>query len=199
MYINKKKILNIFVKKRNKKKNNKYIPCIIYNKNYNLQCNISLLEINKILKNKEYIIYLNIKNYKNKFYVLIKDIQYNILRNKIIHIDFYKIDNINLPFISYVNVKIKGNSIGVLKGAICNIPLKKIKIKTTLKNYPKNFKIDISNLDIGDKIYIKDIYKKNKNIKFLHSCNKIILSIKKNKINKEKEETTKKNENKNKK
>ncbi|MDH3004329.1 MAG: 50S ribosomal protein L25 [Candidatus Shikimatogenerans sp. JK-2022] len=174
------KIYKVFI--RNKKFNKKkYIPCIIYNKYLNIPCYINLLEVNKIIINKEYIIYLVIEN-KKKVICLIKDIQYNIFKNKIFHIDFYKIKK-NIPFISYVNVRTIGNSIGVLKGAICNIVLKKIKILTTLKNYIKEFIIDITNLDIGDKIYIKDI--KKDNIKILHKLNKIVISIKIKKINKE--------------
>ncbi|WGH26082.1 MAG: 50S ribosomal protein L25 [Candidatus Shikimatogenerans bostrichidophilus] len=183
MNFNKKNILRIIVRKKKKIYKNKYIPSIIYNKNYNLPILISLKNVNKIFKKKDYIINII---YKKKIYiVLIKDIQFNILRNKIIHIDFYKIDNKNTEFITYVNVKTKGKSIGVLKGAICNIILKKIKIKTTLKNYHKIIYINISNLDIGDKIYIKDILNKYKNIKFLHNYNQIIISLKINKINKD--------------
>ncbi|WOX79388.1 50S ribosomal protein L25 [Candidatus Shikimatogenerans bostrichidophilus] len=177
------KLLNINCKKKiNKYKNNKYIPGVIYNKNFNLQFYISLSEINKIINKKKYIIYLIINN--NKHICLIKDIQYNVLRNKILHIDLYKI-NINKPFISFINIKLIGKSIGVSKGAICNTPLKKIKIKTILKYYPKYFKINITNLDIGDKIYIKDLLENNKHIKFLHPNNQIIVSIKMLKITKE--------------
>ncbi|WGH26613.1 MAG: 50S ribosomal protein L25 [Candidatus Shikimatogenerans bostrichidophilus] len=180
-------MLNIFIKKKIKKYKNKkkYIPCILYNKNYNLPCYISLLEVNKILLKKEYII--NIFYKKKKNISLIKDIQYNVFRNKILHIDFYKIENKNIEFITYVNIKFIGNSIGVFKGAICNIVLKKIKIKTTLKNYPKYFNIDISKLDIGNKIYIKDILYLKKNIKILHPYDQVIVSIKMIKIKKEKE------------
>lgn len=177
MIINKKKILIINYKKKIKKN---YIPCIIYNKNYNSKCYINLSEINKIIKNKKYIIFL--KKKKNKKLVLIKDIQYNILRNKILHIDFFKINNNNTLFVTYVNIKIIGNSINFFKGAICNIILKKIKIKTNIKNYPEYFIIDITKLNIGNKIFIKDLKKKYNNIKFLHSLNQIIISIKRKKI-----------------
>ncbi|WGH25355.1 MAG: 50S ribosomal protein L25 [Candidatus Shikimatogenerans bostrichidophilus] len=175
--------LNIIVKKRtinkiNKKEN---IPCIIYNKKFNLPCYIPLVEVKKIIKKKKYIINVSI-NTKKKIVCLVKDIQYNILKNKILHIDFYKIEK-KKPFKCYVNVKIKGNSIGISKGAICNIPLKKIKIETTLDNYIKEFYIDITNLDIGDKIYIKDI--KINNVKILHPYNQIVVSIKIKKVNKE--------------
>lgn len=176
--------LNIIViKRKNKIKNNKvkFIPCIIYNKKLNLPCYISLLEVEKIIKFKEYIISILIEN-KKKIICLIKDIQYNVFKNKILHIDFYKIDN-KKEFTCYVNVKTIGNSIGVSKGAICNIPLNKIKIKTTLKNYFKEFNIDITNLDIGDKIYIKNIVKNN--IKILHPNNQVVVSIKMKKINKD--------------
>ncbi|WOX79123.1 50S ribosomal protein L25 [Candidatus Shikimatogenerans bostrichidophilus] len=179
------KLLNINCKNKIKKyKNNNYIPGVIYNKNLNFPFYISLSEINKLINKKKYIIYLTINNNKKKHICLIKDIQYNVFRNKILHIDLYKI-NVNKPFIAFINIKIIGNSIGVSKGGICNNPLKKIKIKTLLKYYPKYFKIDITNLDIGDKIYIKDILENNKNIKFLHPINQIIVSIKMLKITKE--------------
>ncbi|WOX79254.1 50S ribosomal protein L25 [Candidatus Shikimatogenerans bostrichidophilus] len=178
------KLLNINCKNKiNKYKNNNYIPGVIYNKYLNFQFYISLSEIYKIINKKKYIINLII-NENKKHICLIKDLQYNVFRNKILHIDLYKI-NLNKPFLSYINIKIIGNSIGVSKGGICNTPLKKIKIKTIFKYYPKYFKINITNLDIGDKIYIKDLFEKNKNIIFFHPNNQIIVSIKRLKITKE--------------
>lgn len=179
-------MLKIIVKKRNKKK--EYIPCIIYNKNINFLCSINILEVKKIIKKKAYIVKIKIKN-KNTIICLIKDIQYNILRNKILHIDFYKIEK-NIFFKTYINIKVKGISIGVAKGAICYIVLKKILIKTKLKNYINKLNINITKLDIGDKIFIKDLIKVHKQIIFLHNPNKIVISIKIKKINKE--ETKKK-------
>ncbi|BDT61530.1 MAG: hypothetical protein RDO_0580 [Flavobacteriales endosymbiont of Rhyzopertha dominica] len=176
--LNKKNILNISI--INFKKNNNYIPCIIYNKYYNKKFYISLLEINKILKKKDYIIY--IKNNNKKFISLIKDIQYNALRNKIIHIDFYKIIK-NKSFKTFINIKTKENSIGVSKGGFCYIILNKLKIKTKLKYYNKYIYININNLDIGDKIFVKDIVNYNKNIKILNNYNNVIITIKKYNIN----------------
>ncbi|MDH3004395.1 MAG: 50S ribosomal protein L25 [Candidatus Shikimatogenerans sp. JK-2022] len=180
MYKYNYKRIHVFIRNKNYKNKN-YIPCIIYNKNTNISCYISLYEVNKIINNKLYIIFLII-NKKKRIISLIKDIQFDIFKKKVLHIDFYKIIK-NYPFKSYINIKTIGNSIGVLKGAYCNIILKKIKILTILKYYLKEIIFNITKLDIGDKILIKDI--KNKNIKILHKKNKIILIIKMKKINKE--------------
>ncbi|MDH3004590.1 MAG: 50S ribosomal protein L25 [Candidatus Shikimatogenerans sp. JK-2022] len=170
-------------KKKGKINKNKYIPCIIYNKNINLPCTISFREAQKIIKNKEYIVNINLVN-KKKINCLIKDIQYNIFKTKIYHIDFFKIENKSF-FTCYVNVRTTGNSIGISKGAICNIVLKQIKISTNLKNYIKEFIIDITKLDVGDKIYIKDLLKLNPKIKILHPLNQIVLTINIKRIYKE--------------
>ncbi|MDH3004966.1 MAG: 50S ribosomal protein L25 [Candidatus Shikimatogenerans sp. JK-2022] len=172
------KVLN-----RLEKKKKNFIPCVLYKKNLNLPCYINLLEVNKILRYKKYIIKIFLEKFQ-KYICLIKNIQFNILKNKVLHLDFLII-NEKKPFIYYSNIKIKGNSIGISKGALCYIPLKKIKIRTKLKNFKKNFLIDITNLDIGDKIYVKDIKKKYKNIEILHPDDLIIISIRINKKNKE--------------
>ncbi|WGH24804.1 MAG: 50S ribosomal protein L25 [Candidatus Shikimatogenerans bostrichidophilus] len=165
--------MKIIIKNRNKHD----IPCIIYNKYINIPCSIELKDVNNIIKKKIYIInlYLN----KNKYLCLIKDIQYNIFKNKIYHIDFFKIEY-NKKFKCYINVKTIGNPIGINNGGICYIVLKKIRILTTIENYFDEFIIDISKLDIGDKIYIKDILKKN--IKILHELDKIVITMKTKKV-----------------
>lgn len=172
---------NIKIINRNKKNNkNKYRPCIIYNKNINYPGSISVIDIKKIIKKKEHIVNLNIN--KKKSICLIKEIQYDVFKKEVYHIDFFKIDK-KEPFICYINVNTIGNSIGVTKGGICHVVLKKIKVLTNIKNYLNEFLIDISKLDIGDKIYIKDIIKEN--IKILEPLDKIIITIKVNKLNEE--------------
>ncbi|WGH24986.1 MAG: 50S ribosomal protein L25 [Candidatus Shikimatogenerans bostrichidophilus] len=183
-------LIKIFIrKKKSINKKNGEIPCIIYNKKINISCYIPLLEAKKIIKNRNYIIKIKLinKNNNNKeFYCLIKDIQYNIFKTKILHFDFYKIEK-KIPFKFTANVKTIGNSIGISKGGICNIVIRKIKIFTTLNNYFKEFIIDITSLDIGNKIYIKDLLKDKpiKNIKILHPLNSIVLTITVKKINKD--------------
>ncbi|WGH25592.1 MAG: 50S ribosomal protein L25 [Candidatus Shikimatogenerans bostrichidophilus] len=171
-------MIKITILKRNINNKN-YIPCVIYNKNFNFLGKINFLDIKKIIKKKEYLIKIKIE--KKKILCLIKDIQYNIFKTKILHLDFYKIEK-KTPFLYNVNVKIKGKS-KLSKGVLCNVPLKKIKVKSLIDNFIKEFKINVENLTIGKKIYIKDL-KKN-NIKILHPDNMVVVSIKMNKVNKE--------------
>ncbi|WP_212113193.1 50S ribosomal protein L25 [Candidatus Shikimatogenerans silvanidophilus] len=188
-------IINLIGKIRNKKgkyysnyirKKNK-IPCVLYGvKNKNIIFYLSIKEIHKIIinfKKKNFFINIELidsidsKNIlKKNFDVIIKEIQYHPVSDKIIHIDFYEIDykkNIILD----IPIKIIGKSIGVIKGGKINFTIKKLRIESIPKKMPKSIKIDISNLDIGDSFLVKDIIYNKKEYKILHPYNLAILSV----------------------
>ncbi|XBT18450.1 MAG: 50S ribosomal protein L25 [Candidatus Shikimatogenerans sp. Tduv] len=184
-----KKILNIKVKKRiiNKKikfflKKKEYILGVLYNKKF--KKNIFFY----IKKNIKYYYYnkykfFNIIYNNNRYLSIIKEIQYNPINDKIIHIDFLYIRPKDI-ITTHINIKFIGKAIGVIKGGIFNIILNKIKIKSNYTNLPNNIKINISNLDINNKIHIKNII--NDKFIILNNIKDIICFIKKNKSIKEK-------------
>ncbi|XBT18766.1 MAG: 50S ribosomal protein L25 [Candidatus Shikimatogenerans sp. Tcar] len=185
----KKKILNI--KAKNRKLNNKTsyylrkkknILCVLYNKNIKNNIYFYIKDKLKHYYYHKYKFY-NIFYKKNIYLSLIKEIQYHPVNDKIIHIDFLKI-NTNEIITTYINIKFIGKSIGIIKGGILEIIINKIKIKSYYKYIPNYIKIDISNLNINDKIFIKDILNKKYNI--LNNRNNIICFIKFKKNIKEK-------------
>ncbi|XBT18588.1 MAG: 50S ribosomal protein L25 [Candidatus Shikimatogenerans sp. Tder] len=184
-----KKILNIKAKNRklNKKesiflKKNNNILCVLYHKTIKNNIYFYIKDKLKYYYYNKYKFY-NIKYNNNIYLSIIKEIQYHPINDKIIHIDFLKI-NLNDLITTYINIKFIGKSIGVIKGGILEIIINKIKIKSFYKNIPNYIKIDISNLDINNKIFIKNILNKKYNI--LNNINNIICFIKSNKSIKEK-------------
>ncbi|XCC45369.1 MAG: 50S ribosomal protein L25 [Candidatus Shikimatogenerans sp. Ttur] len=164
---------------------------------------------NKYIKNLYFYIKDNIKYYyynkykffniiykKKKYLSIIKEIQFHPINNKIIHIDFLHFKK-NDIIITYINIKFIGKSIGVIKGGILEILIKKIKIKSNYNNIPNNIIINITKLKINDKIFIKDINNNNKFIILNNNNNLIcfIKNIRKNKLlsNKDNEIKNKKN------
>lgn len=159
------------------------VPCVIYGTNIcNIQFSIYEKFFKKLIYTKEVykiIIDLYPKNNHNKendqIETILQDIQFHPVSDKILHADFYQL-NKNKPIILNIPIKIFGKPIGLDKGGEYYSPLKKLKIKSLPINLPNYIPVDISKLDIGDRILIKEIYTKKYTI--LHPDNAIIAIVK---------------------
>lgn len=107
---------------------------------------------------------------------LIKEIQYDPVHGDIIHVDFNEISltkaiKVNVPVVAVgepQGVKQEGGSLEHI--------LWEIEVECLPTNIPKDIKVDVSQLKIGDAIYIKDITLPS-GVKVLNDLNVIILSI----------------------
>lgn len=154
-----------------RKQNN--IPCILYDKNINIKFYTHINSFKNIIYTKIFnkiLIKLNGENIES----ILQDIQFHPVSDEIIHADFYKL-NIKKYITLSIPIKIFGRSIGVSKGGECCFNIKKLKIKTLPTNIPKNIEVDISHLEIGDRISIGDIH--NNKYTIMHPDNNIIVAI----------------------
>ena len=107
---------------------------------------------------------------------LIKEIQYDPVKGDIIHVDF---NEISLTKVIKVNVPVvaKGEPIGVKQegGSLEHI-LWEIEVECLPTDIPKGIEVDVSQLEIGDAIHIKDITFPP-NIKVLNSPEAIVFSV----------------------
>ncbi|OGN61822.1 MAG: hypothetical protein A3F40_00610 [Chlamydiae bacterium RIFCSPHIGHO2_12_FULL_27_8] len=99
-----------------------------------------------------------LKNEKESFKAIVKDIQYFITSYDVSHVDFMKINDkeeisVNVP------VRLKGvqECSGVKLGGSLMQMLRAIKIKCLPKKMPKEIVLDVTNLNIGDRIKINEI------------------------------------------
>ena len=89
--------------------------------------------------------------------VLIKEIQRDYLKDKILHLDFYQ-PPLDKPIETEVMLEFIGKAPAKEKGAIILKQLTEIPIKTLPSKLPKSIKVDLSLLkEFGDKIYVKDL------------------------------------------
>ncbi|HDD35525.1 MAG TPA: 50S ribosomal protein L25 [Candidatus Desulfofervidus auxilii] len=88
--------------------------------------------------------------------VLIKDMDFHPITDKIIHVDFYEIamDKILTMDIPVVLV---GKAKGVERGGVVEQHLRELSVSGLPHLLPNQIEIDVSNLDIGDSIHIGDI------------------------------------------
>jgi large subunit ribosomal protein L25 len=107
---------------------------------------------------------------------LIKEIQYDPVKDDIIHVDFNEISLTKAIKIK-VPVVAKGEPIGVKQegGSLEHI-LWEIEVECLPTDIPKEIEVDVSQLKIGDTIHLKDITFPPK-IKVLDSPEAILLSV----------------------
>lgn len=107
---------------------------------------------------------------------LIKEIQYDPVKDDILHVDFNEISltkaiKVNIP------VNVKGEAVGIKQeGGSLERILWEIEIECLPTEIPKEIEIDITPLKLGGSIHIKDI-KFPPNVKVLNEPEAIVLTI----------------------
>ncbi len=88
--------------------------------------------------------------------VLIREIQRHPYRSVILHVDFFEItagEKIRVA----VPVRLEGNPIGVRNGGTLQVIRYELEIECLPRDIPSTFEADISELAIGDSLYIGEI------------------------------------------
>lgn len=108
------------------------------------------------------------------FDAVLQDIQFSPVTDRILHIDFYQLFA-GKPITMNIPVKLKGNAPGVLNGGSLDFILRKLSVRALPKDLPDFLTADISELKIGDKVYITEL--DNKDLTFNHSDNAVVVQV----------------------
>ncbi|PQJ75403.1 50S ribosomal protein L25/general stress protein Ctc [Polaribacter gangjinensis] len=105
---------------------------------------------------------------------ILQDIQFHPVSDKIIHIDFYQLFDdkeitMNIP------VVLVGKSKGVAIGGALRHNVRKMKVKALPANLPDFIEADITELEIGNKLYITSL--KNEKYTILHPDNTVVAQV----------------------
>lgn len=152
------------------------IPGIFYGRNReNIPIAISEQSLKPAIFTSEFhIINLEIEGENQKYSCILKDVQFEPLKNNPIHFDLFELqegEKITLE----INVVLKGLAAGVKDGGVIQHSLHKLEIQCLPQAIPPNIEIDISNLGIGDSIKVSDI--KIEGVDILNEENATIVSV----------------------
>ncbi|HQB37171.1 MAG TPA: 50S ribosomal protein L25/general stress protein Ctc [Bacteroidales bacterium] len=131
------------------------VPCVIYGKNDNVHFYTHENSfLNLVYTPDSHLVNLNLDD--KKYNLIVKDVQFHPVTDKIIHADFLEISDdkkikISLP------VKISGDSIGVKAGGKLRIKRRHLNVKGYVKDIPEFIPIDITNVKINHSIKVSDI------------------------------------------
>ncbi|WP_299618902.1 50S ribosomal protein L25/general stress protein Ctc [uncultured Tenacibaculum sp.] len=105
---------------------------------------------------------------------VLQDIQFHPVTDKILHIDFYQLFE-DKPVTMEIPVKLVGSSKGVMIGGALRHNMRKVKVKALPANLPDFIEADITELEIGNKLYITELA--NENFTFLHPDNTVVAQV----------------------
>ena len=87
------------------------------------------------------------------FNAVLQDIQFHPVTDKIQHIDFYQLHD-EKEVIMEIPVRTVGTSPGILIGGVLRLNQRRLKVKALPKYLPDFIDADISELEMGNKLYI---------------------------------------------
>ncbi|MBF0230445.1 MAG: 50S ribosomal protein L25 [Desulfamplus sp.] len=107
--------------------------------------------------------------------VLLRDIQKDIFGLKYLHADFQEVD-INVKISVMVPVETTGVAPGIKAGGLLQIIRRELELICRPIDVPEAVSIDVSNLEIGDAIHVKDI-DLGENIQIPHEVNFTVITL----------------------
>jgi len=151
------------------------VPCVLYGEGEPVHFTAKELDFSKLVYTPNaHTVKIILE--KNELDAILQDIQFHPLSDKILHIDFYQL-NENKEVAMEIPVKTEGSAPGVLiTGGVLILNQRKLKVKALPENLPDFITVDISNLELGDKLYSSEL--RTEKYEFLHPENTVVCQVK---------------------
>ncbi|HDP70215.1 MAG TPA: 50S ribosomal protein L25 [Actinobacteria bacterium] len=106
---------------------------------------------------------------------IIKEIQKDPLSDRVLHVDFMKIA-MDEAVTTVVSVVITGESPGVKAGGVLQHGVWELNVKALPKDLPSNIEVNVSSMEVGDLIKVKDL-PLPEGVEVLNSPEELIVSV----------------------
>lgn len=131
------------------------IPCVVYGGSTTQHFSVEPMELKSLVYTSDFK-KASLKTSKGNISVFVKSLQFNPINDSISHIDFMelvpgKIVTVEVP------VRLEGYAVGVKAGGKLIQRSRKIKIKASPDNLVSEIKADITNVEVGGTLRIRDI------------------------------------------
>ena len=142
------------------------IPAVMYNdKGEATMLEVNEVEFNKIWRTITPTTSINLVVDGKENLALIKDTEYNIRTDKVLHADFF-VPAADEKLVMKVKVHFSGTPAGVLKGGFKKERNNEIKVKACIADLPETIVADISNINASEALRVKDL-QLDKNVEIL--------------------------------
>lgn len=131
------------------------VPCVLYGGEEIVHFTVP----NEGLRNLVYTPHIYVVNLDidgKKVNAILKDIQFHPVKDTILHVDFYQINEVK-PIVMEVPVRLEGLAEGVKAGGKLALQMRKIKVKALYNVIPERLVINVSNLGLGKTIKVGEL------------------------------------------
>jgi len=150
------------------------IPSVLYGGKEQVHFTLKTRDFEHLIFTPEvYLINLNIDG--KEYQAILQDVQYHPVTDKVLHADFLEIIP-GKPITVRLPLHFVGNVPGVIAGGRLVKKLRKILVKGLVDDMPDFIEIDMSHLNIGDNITVKQLQVEK--LTFLENPNSVIVGVK---------------------
>jgi large subunit ribosomal protein L25 len=131
------------------------VPCVLYGvEDQSVKLTVNQKELTKILTGDHALIDLVVDGKSQSS--VVKEIQYHPVKGNITHVDWLRVQA-GVEITVSVPLKFVGSSAGVKAGGIFQELKAELEITCLPKNLPEFVEVDVSKLEIGDSIHVRDL------------------------------------------
>lgn len=150
------------------------IPCVVYGGDKPIHFSAEELAFKNLVYTPDvHTVVIALEN-GEKINAILQDIQFHPVTDRINHVDFYQIFD-DKEITIEVPVRTVGNSRGVRNGGVLRIPNRRLKVKAIPANLPDYIEADITELRIGNKLYVTAL--QSDNYKIMHPDNTVVAQV----------------------
>lgn len=136
------------------------VPAVIYGRGEKTrELALNGHELQQLFSSVHYentIFQLDIQGERGKVRALVREVQRHPSRGQLLHVDFQQIHagekvNVSVP------VRLVGSSAGVRAGGLLQHTTSDLEIRCVADQIPETIEVDVSHLEIGDSVHVRDI------------------------------------------
>ena len=150
------------------------VPCVLYGGNNPIHFSAEELAFSKLVYTPDVFTAVIDLGKDGKFNAIVQDIQFHPVTDKIIHVDFFQLHD-DKEITLGIPVRFIGTSPGILAGGVLSKNKRKLNVKALPKNLPDFITADISEMNIGNKLYVTSLT--NDDYTFMHPDNTVVCQV----------------------
>jgi len=131
------------------------VPCVIYGKEQNVHFHAHENTFKNLIYTPDaHLVNLDLEGKEYK--VVLQDVQFHPVSDKITHIDFIEVFD-DKPLVVSLPIKVTGDSVGVKAGGKLRIKKRHLKVRGYVNDIPENLLIDITDVKIHHSVKVGDL------------------------------------------
>ena len=153
---------------------NNGVPCVLYGGKEIVHFTVPAEGLRNLVYTPHiYVVDLDIDG--KKVNAIMKDIQFHPVKDNILHVDFYEIDEAK-PIVMEIPVQLQGLAEGVKAGGKLALQIRKLKVKALYNLIPEKLIVNVSHLGLGKTIKVGEL--NFENLELLNAKEAVVCAVK---------------------